>query len=447
MLNNKPHIVVVGSGFGGIKLCKLLAKEDVTVTLIDRHNFHLFQPLLYQVSTSVLSVDEIAYPIRSFFRDNKNINFFMAKAKGVDQARNVLLTNHGEISYDYLVLAAGATTNFFGMQTVEDNAFGMKTIQEAIAIRNHVIHEFERADKPYRTDEERKEKLTFVIVGGGPTGIEEAGAISELVETLKKEFHHLDFGNVSIKLIEATDHVLPMVSPDLREYTVKTLREKGVEVMLNTQVVGYDGKVLSLKTGEKIPTSTVIWAAGVRAVDFIKDCGGECARDGRIWVEEDLLVKGAVNKNVFAIGDCAGFMHGDMKRPLPTVAPVATQEAAVCCKNIMKLIRGETDLIKFKYKDLGAMATIGRGKAVVNAPKMTGFFAWCAWMFVHLLRLAGAHTNFTVAIKWTWNLFSGIRLGRIITNIKLDSGRLTVKKVEEDFSHVKNVNEGNPVVW
>ena len=447
MLNNKPHIVVVGSGFGGIKLCKLLAKEDVTVTLVDRHNFHLFQPLLYQVSTSVLAVDEIAYPTRSFFRDNKNINFFMAKAKGVDQARNVLLTNHGEISYDYLVLAAGATTNFFGMKNVEDNAFGMKTIQEAIAIRNHVIHEFERADKPYRTDEERKEKLTFVIVGGGPTGIEEAGAISELVATLKKEFHHLDFGNVSIKLIEATDHVLPMVSQDLQEYTVKTLREKGVEVMLNTQVVGYDGKVLSLKTGEKIPTSTVIWAAGVRAVDFIKDCGGECARDGRIWVEEDLLVKGAVNKNVFAIGDCAGFMHGDMKRPLPTVAPVATQEAAVCCKNIMKLIRGETDLIKFKYKDLGAMATIGRGKAVVNAPKMTGFFAWCAWMFVHLLRLAGAHTNFTVAIKWTWNLFSGIRLGRIITNIKLDSGKLTVKKVEEDFSHVKNVNEGNPVVW
>ena len=217
--------------------------------------------------------------------------------------------------------------------------------------------------------------------------------------------------------------------------------------MLNTQVVDYDGKILTLKSGEKIPTSTVIWAAGVRAVDFIKDCGGECARDGRIWVEEDLLVKGAMNKNVFAIGDCAAFMHGDMERPLPTVAPVAMQQATVCCKNIMKLIRGETNLVKFKYKDLGAMATIGRGKAVVNSPKMTGFLAWCAWMFLHLLRLAGTHTNFTVAIKWTWNLFSGIRLGRIITNIKLDSGKLATQKVEEDFSHVQNVNEGNSVVW
>lgn len=447
MSKNRPHIVVVGSGFGGIKLCKLLAREEVEVTLVDRHNFHLFQPLLYQVSTSVLSVDEIAYPTRSFFRENKNINFFMAKAKGVDQERNVLLTNHGEISYDYLVLAAGATTNFFGMKPVEENAYGMKTIQEAIAIRNHVIHEFERADKPYRTPEERKQKLTFVIVGGGPTGIEEAGAISELVEVLKKEFHHLDFSDVSIKLIEATGHVLPMITPDLQEYTVKTLREKGVEVMLNTQVVDYDGKVLTLKSGEKIPTSTVIWAAGVRAVDFIKDCGGECARDGRIWVEENLLVKGAAHGNVFAIGDCAAFMHGDMQRPLPTVAPVATQEAAVCCQNILKLIRGETKLTKFKYKDLGAMATIGRGKAVVNSPKMTGFIAWVAWMFVHLLRLAGAHTNFTVAIKWIWNLMSGIRLGRIITSIKLDSGKLTMPKVEEDFSYVRNVNEGQPVIW
>ena len=182
MLNGKPHIVVVGGGFGGVSLCKLFAKENVEVTLVDRHNFHLFQPLLYQVSTSVLSTDEIAYPIRSFFRNKKNVNFFMAKATGVDQERNVLKTNHGEIPYDYLVLAAGATTNFFGMKEVENNAYGMKTIQEAVAIRNHVLHEFERADKPYRNDADRKEKLTFVIVGGGPTGVEEAGAISELVE-------------------------------------------------------------------------------------------------------------------------------------------------------------------------------------------------------------------------------------------------------------------------
>ena len=420
MADRKPRIVIVGAGFGGVKLAKLFAKENVNVTLVDRHNFHLFQPLLYQVSTAVLSTDEIAYPVRTFFRENKNVEFFMAKAQGVDKDRKVLLTNHGEIAYDYLILAAGATTNFFGMENVEKYSYGMKTLQEAIHIRNHVLHMFERANKCEDSEEESRRMLSFVVVGGGPTGVEEAGALTELIAVQKKEYHNLDFDEVSVKLIEATPDVLLMMAPNLRQHTVKVLERKGVDVLLNTQVMDYDGENLKLKDGTEIPTKTVIWAAGVKAVPFIANCGSEVDRGGRIIVNEKLQVEGS--ENVFAIGDCAHFQHGT-ERPLPTVAPVATQQAKVAYENIMKLIRGQKDLATFHYKDLGSMATIGRGEAVVDKtkmnPQLTGFIAWCAWMFVHLIRLAGAHTNLTVAIKWTWNLLSGTRLGRIITNIEL----------------------------
>ena len=417
----RPRIVIVGGGFGGIKLAKLFADDKVDVTLIDRHNFHLFQPLLFQVSTSILAEDEIAYPIRAFFRKNQNVDFYMAKVQSVDQARNVVITNHEEIPYDYLILAAGATTNYFGNENVKKYSYGMKTLQEAKAIRNHVLHMFERAAKDETSIEEKKRMLTFIVVGGGPTGIEEAGAISELIGLQKKEFHHLDFSLVTLKLLEASPNVLPVMPQELRDKTVEVLRGKGVDVMLNTAVTDYDGKNLTLKDGSIIPSETVIWAAGVKAVSFVKDCGAEVDRAGRVIVEENLMVKNAVNKNFFAIGDCANFCHGT-ERPLPTVAPVATQQAVTCHKNIMKLIQGKTDLESFKYKDMGAMATIGRGDAVMamGSFKMSGFFAWCAWMIVHLMRLAGAHTNLTVALKWGWNLLSGIRLGRLITSIKVD---------------------------
>ncbi len=419
MADQKPRIVIVGAGFGGIKLAKMFAKENVEITLVDRHNFHLFQPLLYQVSTAILAEDEIAYPVRAFFRQNKNVEFFMAKAEGVDAERKVLFTNHGEIAYDYLILAAGATTNYFGMESVEKYSYGMKTLQEALHIRNHVLHMFERANKKQDNEEERRRMLTFVCVGGGPTGIEEAGSLAELIyHVMKDEYHNLNFDEVSIKLIEATDKVLPMMPQDLRDETVRVLQRKGVDVMLNTQVMNCDENGLTLKDGTVIPTKTVIWAAGVKAVPFIAAMGFETDRSGRVIVNEKLQIKD--HPEIFAIGDCANFQHGT-ERPLPTVAPVATQQAVVCQENVMKLIRGKQDLQTFAYKDLGAMATIGRGDAVMcqGSLKMKGFFAWCAWMVVHLMRLAGTHTNITVALKWIWNLVSGTRLGRIITNIEL----------------------------
>ena len=413
MPEKKPHVVIVGAGFGGIKLAKTLGKENVEITLVDRHNFQLFQPLLYQVSTAVLSEDEIAYPVRAFFRNYPNVEFFMAKAEGVDQARRVLLTNHGEIPYDYLVLAAGSTTNFFGMESVERNSYGMKTLQEALHIRNHVLHMFERANKREDSEEERRRMLTFVVVGGGPTGIEEAGAIAELVDIQRKEFHHLDFKDVSVKLIEATPHVLPMLTQDLQDEVVRVLRSKGVEVLLDTQVVDNDGNNLKLKSGEVIPTKTVIWAAGVKAVPFIAECGGEVDRGGRIIVNKDLTVKGL--PHVYAIGDSASFQEKPGARPLATVAPVAMKQGITCAQNILARLAGR-DAEIFHYKDMGAMATIGRSSAVLSVGKIQakGFVAWSAWLWVHLIRLAGTYANVSVALKWVLNYFNNARLGRII---------------------------------
>jgi len=412
----RPHIVIVGAGFGGIKIARLLAKENVDITLIDQHNFHLFQPLLYQVSTSILAEDEIAYPIRAFFRKNMNVEFFMAKVTGFDANNKVVLTNHGEVAYDYLVLAAGATTNYFGMESVEKYSYAMKTLSEALHIRNHVLHMFERAMK--EPDEaKRRQMLTFVCVGGGPTGVEEAGSLSELVySVMKDEYHHMDFDEVSIKLIEATDRLLPMMPADLRDETVRVLCNRKVEVLLETQVMTCDEEGLTLKDGTVIPTRTVIWAAGVKAVPVVAKLGAEVDRAGRVIVEKTLRVSGC--EGVFAIGDNAHFVQDG--RPLTTIAPVATQQADVCVKNILQLIKGKDELETFTYHDVGSMATIGRGAAVVCKGnfKMKGFFAWCAWMAVHHMRLAGAHTKITVALKWTWNLISGTRLGRIITNIE-----------------------------
>lgn len=408
----RPHVVIVGAGFGGIKAAKSLAKENVDITLIDRNNYHLFQPLLYQVSTAVLSEEEIAYPVRAFFRKNKNVDFFLGDVTDFDLETKQVVTAQGNVDYDYLIVAAGATTNYFGMESVEKNSFAMKTLGDSVKIRNHILRIFEQAAKEPDAAK-RRELLTFVCVGGGPTGVEEAGALSELIySVMRNEYHNMDFSEVDIKLIEATDRVLPMMPESLRDETVSVLRSKKVDVRLSTQVMDYDGRKLSFKDGEVVPTQTVIWAAGVKAVSIVAKLGAEIDRGGRVIVRKTLQVPGY--SEVYAIGDSAHFMQGE--RPLATIAPVATQQAEVCVKNIINSIKGK-ELELFEYHDVGSMATIGCGDAVMfkGIMKSKGFIAWAAWMVVHLMRLAGTHTNMIVIMKWMWNFFSGTRLGRIIT--------------------------------
>lgn len=414
----RTHIVVVGAGFGGVKLARLLAREAVDITVVDRNQFHLFQPLLYQVATAELEENEIACPIRSLFRHQPNVDFLMAHAEGIFPEENKLRTDRGDVAYDYLVLAAGATTNYFGQEEVARHAFGLKTLQEARRLRNHVLRMVELAS--HEKDEgARRRLLTFVCVGGGPTGVECAGALSELLyDVLSHEVRGLDVAEVRILLVEAMGQVLAMMPDPLQQETIRVLREvRRVDVRLHAAVSSYDGADLTLEGGEVIPTATVIWAAGVKAVSLMKTLGTPLDRSGRVMVQSTLQIK--EYPNIFAIGDCACFIEDG--RPLPTVAPVATQEAAVCAENLKKCMAGETSLATFTYHDVGVMATICRGHAVLAKGnwQMKGFFAWAAWMAVHLLRLAGAHTKVTVLYKWAWNFLFGLRLGRIIRDTAL----------------------------
>ncbi len=407
-----PHVVIVGAGFGGIRTARALAKHEVKITLIDKYNYHLFQPLLYQVATAGLSVDDIAYPVRAIFRDQKNVDFRLAEVGDVDFENKVVTMNTGQIGYDYLVIAAGGMTNYFGMESMEKNGFGMKTLDESVMIRNHVLRMFELAAHEKDADK-RRALLTFVIVGGGPTGVESAGALSELIyHVMVKEYHNLNFKEVRIMLVEASDKLLASMPEELRDATVETLIRKHVEVRMCVQVTDYDGEKMSLKGGEVIPTYTVVWAAGVKANSLMDTLNVEQASMRRAVVNEFLQLP--TRAEVFVIGDAAQFIQGE--RPLPMVAPVAMQQADITAKNICSLIRGK-ELKKFVYKDVGNMATIGRNEAVVHMGKFKthGFIAWAIWSFVHILRLIDFRNRAVVFVKWMWDYLVYERVVRIIT--------------------------------
>ena len=407
-----PTVVIVGAGFGGLNAARALRRAPVQVVLVDRNNYHLFQPLLYQVATAGLEPEEIARPARAILRGQKNFDFRMVDVARVDFAAKRIETSGGPISYDFLVLAPGGQTNFFGLESMQRHGLGLKDIPDAIAIRNHVLTCFEQAMlEP--DPEKRRTLLTFIVVGGGPTGVEMAGALSELIRlVLVKDYPRLNIKDVRILLLEATDKLLAAMPERLREAAVKTLWRKWIDVRFGAQVADYDGKQIRLKSGEIIPAQTVIWAAGVQASPLNATLGLPASRQGRIPVEPALQV--TAHPEVFIIGDAAYQEHNG--EPLPMVAPVAIQMGRFVARTIKRQLRGQP-LEPFRYRDQGTLATIGRNAAVANVYgiKATGFVAWVMWLGIHIIQLIGFRNKLFVLINWAWDYFFYERAARLIT--------------------------------
>ena len=405
-------VVVVGAGFGGLRVARALRGAPVQVVLVDRNNYHLFQPLLYQVATAGLEPEEIAKPARAILRGQKNFDFRMVNVTRVDFGARRLETSGGPIGYDFLVLAPGGETNFFGLAALQRHGLGLKDIPDAIAIRNHVLTCFERATLEANA-ERRRAMLTFVVVGGGPTGVEMAGALSELIRlVLVKDYPRLNIKDVRILLLEATDTLLPALPERLREAAGKTLWRKYVEVRFGATVADFDGHAARLKSGEVIPAETLIWAAGVRAASLNTSLGLALGRQGRVQVEPTLQVAG--HPEVFIIGDAA-YREQDGEG-LPMVAPVAIQMGEAVARNIARQVRGEP-LLPFRYRDQGTLATIGRNAAVANVYGLTlsGFPAWVMWLVVHIIQLIGFRNKLFVLLNWAWDYFFYERAARLIT--------------------------------
>ena len=406
------RVVVVGAGFGGLRVARALRRAPVQITLVDRNNYHLFQPLLYQVATSGLEPEQIARPVRAILRRQKNLDFRMVEVTGADFATRQLQTSAGPIPWDSLVLAPGGETNFFGLDTVAQHGLGLKDIGDAVGIRNHVLASFEHA--MLVTDpEQRRAYLTFVVVGGGPTGVEMAGALSELIRlVLVKDYPRLNIKDVRVLLLEATDRLLGTMPERLREAAGRTLWHKHIEVRFSATVAEYDGARVHLKSGEVIPACTLIWAAGVRAASLTDRLGLATGRQGRVMVEPTLQVPG--HPSVYVIGDAAYIeVEG---APLPMVAPVALQMAETVARNIRLGIAGKP-LVPFRYQDPGTLATIGRNAAVAHiwGLQFTGSLAWVMWLVVHIIQLIGFRNKLFVLLNWAWDYFFYERAARLIT--------------------------------
>ncbi|MEP7011178.1 MAG: NAD(P)/FAD-dependent oxidoreductase [Acidobacteriota bacterium] len=408
-----PRVAIVGAGFGGLAAARKLRRAPVSILLIDKNNFHTFQPLLYQVATAGLEPSEIAHAVRGIFHSQKNFDFRLGEVTGIDlAARTLSFSNGTPVSWDYLILSPGATNNDFGIPGVAEHAIFLKTLQEALALRNHVIEQFEAANVDPSLVEQGV--LNFVLIGGGATGVEMAGALIELIgQVLRRDYPHLPVDLAKIILVERSPELLTPFHPKSQRHALAVLRERGVDVRLNESIVSASAEGVKLGSGAEIRSRSVIWTAGIKAMPFAELLGIAPGRGGRLAVEPDLSLPG--HPEVFAIGDLAGTLDAQGKQ-MPQIAQVAIQGGHHAACQIARRIAGKASE-PFRYFNPGVMATIGRNAAVAELPgglRFTGRLGWLMWLFLHLMYLVGFRNRLSVFINWTWSYFTWDRSARLI---------------------------------
>lgn len=416
-------MVIVGAGFGGLRLARMLAnRREFQVVLVNRTNYHEFQPLYYQVATAGLEANSILFPLRAAFGECKNVHIRITNVTGIRTADKEIDTELGPIAYDYLVMATGADTNFFGQQNIIEKALPMKSVSEAIALRNRILQNFEDA-LSVETIDERDGLMDVVVVGGGPTGVELCGTLAEMKRTvLPSDYPELDFNMMQIYLIQSGDVLLEPMSDNAHKKSEEYLRELGVEVRLNTRVKDFDGRVVTMADGSTLRSNNLIWAAGVRATPLNGLPKEAIGRGGRVLVNRYNQVQGFTD--VFAVGDVALMAEGDTwPEGHPQVAQPAIQQGKLLGQNLIRLLKKQP-MQEFTYKDLGTMATIGRGLAVVDLPflKFSGVLAWLTWLMVHLMAIVGVKNRLLILINWTWNYLTYDNSLRLIIRQKLPAG-------------------------